>query len=201
VFDTPFFADPSTLILGAITGLVFGFLLQRGGVTRYGTIVGQFLLRDFTVLKVMGTAMIVGGIGVYGMLQLGWIDGLQVKTAVLLGNALGGLIFGVGMALLGYCPGTAVAAVGDGARDVIPGILGMLFGALLFAEVQPWFKTHVLSVADHGKATLATTTGLSPWWFLMGLAVAAVLGFWLLERSERDHGSAAPESGAACRVK
>ncbi|MHC5001987.1 MAG: YeeE/YedE thiosulfate transporter family protein, partial [Planctomycetota bacterium] len=108
------FADPTSLALGAATGLVFGFLLQKGGVTRFQVIVGQFLLKDFTVLKVMLTAIVVGAIGIYGMRAAGMDVPLHVKGTALLANVLGGLIFGVGMAILGYCPGTALAAIGDG---------------------------------------------------------------------------------------
>ena len=86
-----FFADPKTLLLGAITGLVFGFLLQKGGVTRYNVIVNQFRFKDFTVLKTMLTAIVVGAIGIYAMLQLGMIKGLSVKGAELAMNAGGGL--------------------------------------------------------------------------------------------------------------
>lgn len=185
MFDTPFFADPRTLLLGALTGLVFGFLLEKGGVTRYATIVGQFRLRDFTMLKIMLTAVVVGGAGVYGMLQLGWIVGLHVKTALLLGNALGGVIFGVGMVVLGYCPGTGIAAIGSGARDAIPGVVGMLVGAGLYAEVHPWFQAHVLGVGDFGKATLASVTGVSPWVFLAGIAVVSIVFFTWLGRRGR----------------
>jgi hypothetical protein len=64
MFETPFFADPKTLALGALAGLVFGFLLQKGAVGRYETIVGQFLLRDHTMLKVMLSAIVVGGLSV-----------------------------------------------------------------------------------------------------------------------------------------
>lgn len=195
MFDAPFFAEPSALFWGALTGLVFGFLLQKGGVTRFDTIVGQFLLRDFTVAKVMLTAMVVGGVGVYGMLQLGMIEGLHVKAAHLLANGLGGLIFGAGMAVLGYCPGTGVAALGDGSRDAVPGILGMLFGAAVYAETHAWMKAHLLPVGDLGKETFVTASGLSPWWFLAGLAVLAALLFTLLERRER--GLPRPPSGSA----
>lgn len=106
-----FFANPSTILMGGVTGFLFGFLLQKGGVTRYNVIVGQFLLKDFTVLKIMLTAVIVGSVGIYGMRALGLDVNLHVKTTALLGNALGGLIFGAGMAVLGYCPGTAVAGL------------------------------------------------------------------------------------------
>ncbi|NIN68518.1 MAG: YeeE/YedE family protein, partial [Anaerolineae bacterium] len=148
MFDTSFFADPTTLLLGALTGLIFGFLLRKGGLTRFNVIVGQFLLEDFTVLKVMLTAIVIGSTGIYGMFQLGLIDGLHVKAAHLVANALGGLIFGAGMAILGYCPGTGVAALGNGSRDAIAGVAGMLFGAALYAEVYPWAKKHIVGLAD-----------------------------------------------------
>lgn len=185
MFETSFFASPTTLILGAVTGLIFGFLLQKAWVTRFGVIVGQFLLEDFTVLKVIGTAIVVGGAGIYGMVQLGLIQGLHVKAAQLVANAVGGLIFGIGMAILGYCPGTGVAAIGDGSRDAIAGVAGMLFGAALYAEMYPWAKAHILGLADLGKETLLTATGLSPWWFIGGLMVLAVAGFKALEAWEQ----------------
>jgi hypothetical protein len=184
MFDTNFFASPLTLLYGALTGLVFGFLLHRGGVTRFGVIVKQFLLRDFTVLKIMGTAIVVGGIGVYGMLHLGILEGLKVKSSHLVVNAAGGVIFGAGMAILGYCPGTGIAAIGAGSRDAIAGVFGMLFGAAVFAEAYPWIKTTLMPLGDLGKETLVTTTGVSEWWYLAALAIAALLGFLALERWE-----------------
>ena len=62
------------LILSAVFGLVFGVLLQKGGVTNYNVIVNFFRLRDLTVLKVMLTAIVVGGIGVASMMAAGWIE-------------------------------------------------------------------------------------------------------------------------------
>ena len=179
-----FFADPTVLISGAITGFIFGFLLQKGGVTRFNVILGQFLLRDFTVLKIMLTAILVGGIGVYGMRTIGWDVPLHVKNATLAGNLLGGLIFGVGMAVLGYCPGTGVAAIGDGSRHAIFGVLGMLVGAALYAEAYPWMKSEVLGIVDMGKATLPTVSGQSPWWFIVGMMIVSIGVFLILERWE-----------------
>jgi uncharacterized membrane protein YedE/YeeE len=178
------------VLYGALTGLVFGFLLQKGGVTRFGVILGQFLMQDFTVLKVMLTAILVGGAGIYGMRALGLQIDLHVKTAALLAVVAGGLIFGVGMAVLGYCPGTGIAALGDGSRHAAPGILGMLAGGALYAEAFPWLKDHVLGVADLGKETLVTVTSLSPWWFFGGMFALAVVGFSALEAWERRRGPA-----------
>jgi uncharacterized protein len=167
------------LLLGLVTGLVFGFLLQRGGVTKYKIIVGQFLLANFTVLRIMLTAIVVGSIGVLAMHQL-WDVKLHIKEATIWGNILGGGIFGVGMVLLGYCPGTGVAAMADGSRHAIGGVLGMLLGAAIYAEVETWAKEHILSVCTLGKTTLAEQTHISPWFFVIGLAIISMLLFrWL----------------------
>lgn len=170
----PLFANIDVLLLGALTGLVFGFLLQKGKVTRYETIVGQFLLKDFTVLKVMLTAMAVGAVGIYGMLELGMIEGLQIKAAHVVNALAGGAIFGVGMAVLGYCPGTGIAAIGDGAKDAIPGVVGMLVGAAIYAETSGWVSQTLTPIGDLGKVSFADVTGLSPWLFVGLLVVAAL---------------------------
>lgn len=180
-----FFADPKTMALGAVTGLVFGFLLQKAGVTRYNTIVNQFRFRDFTVLKVMLTAIVVGAVGVYAMLQMGMIKGLSVKGAELAMNAGGGAIFGVGMVLLGYCPGTALAAIGQGSRDAIVGVGGALVGAAVYAEAYPFLSRTMEPIGKLGKVTFADVTHASPWWFIAGLAVVAVGLFAVLERHEK----------------
>lgn len=169
------FADPTTLMLGALTGLVFGFLLQKGGVASFNVIVNQFRFIDFTVLKVMMTAIIVGGLGIYGMRAIGMDVAMHIKGTEVLANSLGGLIFGVGMVLLGYCPGTAVAAIGSGSRHAIVGVLGMLVGAAIYAEMYPWVNEHILGVGNIGKVTLAGQMGISPFVILIPLAIIAVI--------------------------
>jgi hypothetical protein len=177
-------SDAKTLVLGGLTGLVFGFLLQRGGLTRFRTILGQVLLRDFTMLRVMLTAMVVGGVGIYGLRAAGMDVTLHVKSTAVLGNALGGLVFGLGMAVLGYCPGTGVAALGDGSRHALPGVLGMLVGAGLYAEAYPWLAANVLRVGTEGKITLPGVTHTSEWLWLGAMASAAVLLFALARAYE-----------------
>ncbi|MAO19659.1 MAG: YeeE/YedE family protein [Phycisphaerae bacterium] len=169
------FADPTTLLLGSLTGLVFGFLLFKGGVASFDVIVNQFRLKDFTVLKVMLTAIIVGGLGIYSMRAMGMDIPLHVKGTELLANTLGGLIFGVGMVILGYCPGTGVAAIGAGSRHAIVGVLGMLVGAGIYAEMYPWLNTHILKVGSIGKVTIPDQIGISPFVLLVPLAIGAVL--------------------------
>jgi uncharacterized membrane protein YedE/YeeE len=120
------------------------------------------------------------------MRSLGFDIGLHVKAAAVLGNLLGGAIFGIGMVVLGYCPGTGVAALGDGRKDATPGLLGMLVGAGLYAEVEPWLAEHVLQVANLGKVTLPGLLGVSPAWIVIGLTVVVAGALIKLEGWERS---------------
>jgi uncharacterized membrane protein YedE/YeeE len=164
------------LVLGLLTGLIFGVLLQKGGVTKYEVIVGQFRLRDFTVLKVMLTAVVVGGAGVYALKALG-LAALHVKPAQMAAVPIGGLIFGTGMALLGYCPGTGVAAAAEGHRDALFGVIGMMAGALIFAEQFALLNRSVLAWANLGPITWPEVTSMPPALLLAILAALAYILF------------------------
>jgi len=83
-------------------GIVFGFALARGGLTRYSNIVGVFRFTNLTVIKFMLTALVVAMIGLYAMKGLGMIQFPNVPETYIAGNVIGGLIFGIGMALTGY---------------------------------------------------------------------------------------------------
>jgi hypothetical protein len=172
-----FFDHPKTLIFGAVFGMLFGFFLRKAKVTRFNTIVGQMLFKDFTMMKVMMTAIIVGGVGVYFMLQTGMLETLQISPATLSSVLIGGSIFGVGMGILGYCPGTSIAALADGSRDVIFGILGMLTAIASFAEIYPWIKTKITLAAPEAKVTLVEVLGVSPWLIFVALSLFAI-GFF-----------------------
>jgi len=189
------FDTPGLIVGGLITGVVFGFLLQKGQVAKYRVIVGQFLFTDYTVLKIMLTAIVVGAVGVWGMLQLGMIQHLHVKPAVLAANAVGGLIFGLGMALLGYCPGTGVAAMGEGSRHARWGFAGMILGAAAFAAAFPFLEKGFMKLGEvavtagdtvNSKVTLTDITGVSPWVYIAALAVISLVVFALIGRWERQ---------------
>jgi uncharacterized membrane protein YedE/YeeE len=172
------------ILLGVLTGFLFGFLLQKGRVSDRRVIVGQFLLRDFTVMRVMLTAIVVGGAGVYAMHAAG-LTKLFVKPAQLAAIVVGGLIFGAGMVLLGYCPGTAVAAAGEGKRDAWWGLLGMVAAAALYAEFAAGFSRSILTWANLGPVTLPELTGIPAWvWFTILAAGAFLLFRWLDKRLE-----------------
>ena len=168
------------LIYGLITGILFGFLLQRAQVLRYDKQLGALRLLDMTIVKFMLSSVLVGMIGVYVLKDLG-LTALSVKPTVLGGNIIGGLIFGIGWALLGYCPGTSLGALGEGRWDGLWGILGMLAGAALFAEVYPTLKATILTWGDYGKITLPEVLGINHWFLILLFVIGGILLFRLFE--------------------
>ncbi len=166
----------NTVAGGLVAGIVFGFLLQKGGVSQFNVIVRQFLFTDFTVIKVMLTAIVVGGLGVYTLNYFDIIPLLDVAVPAHLGVLVGGLLFGVGMATLGLCPGTCVAAAGQGSYDAWFGILGMLKGAAVFITLYPWLKGMHGIILTHA-ATVWQLLGISPFLLLGILLVSTVLFF------------------------
>lgn len=192
------FDAPDKLLLGLATGVVFGVLLQKGRVAKFPVIVGQFLLKDWTVVKIMGTAVVVGAVGVFALVA-GGHAGLHVKPLLLGGVLLGGVLFGAGMVVLGYCPGTSVAACGEGRRDAMAGVLGMFAGALAFVAAWPALQPVIKGLGDEGKVTLPDLTGTSPWLWIAGLAGAGIVGVLLLHGRGRAAGPT-PTSGPGIRV-
>lgn len=162
------------LLLGFLYGLIFGFLLQKGRVAKFRVIVGQFLLKDWTMVKVMLSAVAVGAVGVWVLVAMGKAE-LHIKPAAFGGVVAGALVFGVGMALFGYCPGTGVAACGEGRRDAMVGVLGMICGAFAYVIAFPALQGLINGFGDWGKVTLPQLTGLSPWAFIIPLVVVALL--------------------------
>lgn len=171
----------SLLVLAALFGTAFGFLLHRGRVADYDTIIGQFLLKDFTVLKIMLTAIIVGGVGVFALVQFGYAQ-FHIKPADILAISLGAALFGIGMVLYGYCPGTALAAIGGGSLHALVGVAGMLTGGIAYALSFDWVKATILPVGAMGKIQLPALLGISAPAIFGILIVVALAFFALLER-------------------
>ena len=172
------FSTSSTagLIIAAVFGFIFGILLNKGRVTDYNVIVNFFRLKDLTVPKIMLTAIVVGGLGVFAMNDIGWIEGYHFKSANVLGVILGSGLFGIGMALYGYCPGTAIAAIATGRIHAIVGFFGMLAGGVAYALTFPWVNAHILSVWKLGKVSLPEVTGIpiAIWWIALPVLVGAL---------------------------
>ena len=167
---------PLQLALGLVMGVAFGFLLQRGGVTRYETIMGQLLFRDWTVAKVILTAIATGMIGTYALRRVGLVR-LNIKPASMGATVPGGLLFGIGFGLLGYCPGTMAGAAGQGSLDaLLAGIPGMLIGAALYARLHDVLERNLLHRGAFGDRSLPDALGIraTP---VVALTVAGILAF------------------------
>lgn len=169
------------LIYGFITGLIFGFLLQKGRVLRYDKQLGALRLLDMTIIKFMLTSVLVGMVGIYLLKDLGLV-GLSIKPTMIGANVIGGLIFGAGWGLLGYCPGTSAGALGEGRWDALLGLIGMLLGAALYAEAYPLLKKTVLTWGNLGKITIPQALGLNHWFIIPIFIVGGLALFRWFEK-------------------
>lgn len=183
------FHEPGqALLLGTalLLGLGFGFCLERAGFGSARRLVAVFYLYDMAVVKVMFTAIVTAMTGLTLLAAIGLLDlsSIYVEPTRLPAQALGGLIFGAGFIVGGYCPGTAVAALATGRRDGVAFALGMLAGVASYAELAPGLDAWV---SDGGaEQTLTGTTGVHRlWWtllFIVVLALVARLLAWLERR-------------------
>jgi hypothetical protein len=171
------------LAIGLLIGTGFGFLLQKGGLTSYNVIVGQLLFTDFSVLKTMMTAVITGMIGVHLLKSAGLII-FHPKQGSLGATVIGGLIFGAGFALLGYCPGTVVGAAAQGSFDALfGGIAGITIGAGLFASLYPRLEKGILKKGYFGELTLPELLNAGEWTIIIPLCIMIMVLFIFLEKS------------------
>ncbi|BBO74586.1 hypothetical protein DSCW_20030 [Desulfosarcina widdelii] len=170
-----------SLIYGIVTGILFGFLLQKGHVLRYDKQVGALRLMDMTIFKFMLSAIIVAAIGIYLLKDLGLIQ-LSMKSTSIGAQVIGGMLFGIGWGLLGYCPGTAAGALGEGRIDGLWGILGMLLGGGIYASAFPFMKAYVLPLGNYGKVSLPQLIGINHWIVILVIAAFLILLFRFFEK-------------------
>jgi hypothetical protein len=169
------------LKLGLIMGIVFGFLLQKGGVTRYDVILGQLLLKDWTVVKIMLSAVITGTLGVHWLRSIGYAK-LHPKAGGMGVNVIGGLIFGIGFATLGYCPGIVAGAAGQGSLDALTGgLIGILLGSGIFATVYPKLNKEILNKRKFVHQTLPELFNVDPWVVVIPVVLFLVLVLGVIE--------------------
>lgn len=170
-----------SLLYGLISGILFGVLLQRAEVLRYDRQVGALRLIDMTIFKFMLTAIMVAAVGIYALKDMGLVA-LNLKATSLGGQIVGGTLFGIGWGLLGYCPGTAGGALGEGRLDAAWGLLGMLAGGGVYAAIYPTLKTTVLGLGNLGKVTLPQLTGLPHWAVIAAMVILFLAMFRLFEK-------------------
>lgn len=169
------------ILAPVLIGFGFGFVLQKARLGRYDTIVNVFRFTDLTVIKFLLTALSVGMIGVQALLSLQLVSSVPVAQTYLLGNFGGGLVFGAGMALAGFCPGTVAAGAGEGRLDYIfAGGLGLCAGALCFGLCYSKLFVWLSNPLRLGAITLPQLLGVEPW-LLIGLfcELALLLLYWI----------------------
>lgn len=174
-------AGAAKLITGAIFGLAFGFLLQKGGVGKFNVLIGQLLLQDFTVAKIMLTAIVVGMVGIFPLHHFAKVN-LHIKPTRIGSNFIGGLFFGAGFALIGYCPGTAAAALGQGNWDALFGMAGLVAGSWIFAEFSGALKKTVQKWGDIGKVLVPDLLHAPRGIFVVIVAVLLTAGIFVMEK-------------------
>ena len=170
-------------VVALVLGVAFGFALNKAGLTKYHKIVNQFRLNDMAVLKFMMTALVVTMLGLYPLRALGLITFPTVPATYIVGNLLGGLIFGVGMSLAGFCPGTAAAGAGEGKLDyLIPGALGFLTGAILYGLTYQQVFPPIAKIANYGSVVIPDMWNLNPYLAVFVFALMALVLFYLIDR-------------------
>jgi uncharacterized membrane protein YedE/YeeE len=173
----------TTILTPLVLGVLFGFALNKAGLTRYTKIVNQFRLTDMTVLKFMMTALVVTALGVYPLRLLGLINFPTVPATYIVGNLLGGVIFGVGMSLAGFCPGTLSAGAGEGKLDyLIPGLLGFLVGAVLFGLTYQSVVPPIAKILNYGSVVIPDLWNVNALLAVFVFALMALILFYLIDR-------------------
>lgn len=164
-----------------VAGFFFGYFLEVSGLGSPRKLTAQFTLRDWSVFKVMFTAIVVAAAGLWLFDVLGWhrFDALKTPTPFYWAMALGGALLGAGMAIGGYCPGTSVVGLFSGRLDAVFFMLGMLIGTALFGASFDDLQGLYLAALGPKGQTLSALTGLPTWLLLLLLAGLAAGGFRL----------------------
>jgi uncharacterized protein len=170
-------------LLGLVTGVLFGFLLQKGRVLRFEKQVGAMLLKDMTIFKFMLSAIMVGMAGILFLAQMEVIE-LSRKSMNVGAVLIGGSLFGAGWAIMGFCPGTSLGALGEGRWHALFAILGMLAGAAVYAEIYPFLNDTVIGWKDLGKIGLPDVLNVSQWTIVLLFYIIAFALFFLFERKK-----------------
>jgi hypothetical protein len=175
---------------GLLLGMAFGFILERAGFGNPNKLTGQFRLTDWSVFKVMFTAIVFAAVGLLVLESFGLVDSasLFVPPAFLGAAALGGAFVGAGFAIGGYCPGTSVVGLMSGRIDAGIFLFGLLLGTVIFAGIYPSIE-FLTSLGEYTTAdTLTDAFNISGLAIDMGMVVAAIgvfiLGSWMEKKSK-----------------
>jgi uncharacterized membrane protein YedE/YeeE len=161
-----------TLIYGLLVGMAMGALIQRVGASSPRMILAALRLEDLTIIKFMATTIAVGTVAAY-LLDFAMPMHFDVKLTYVLGVAIGGLIFGAGFAIGGYCPGTCVVGIAEGRKDGLVALLGGVVGALVFTLAYAFIETPLMKPLVYGKITWADVLHVPP--IFLAIVLSATL--------------------------
>ena len=179
------------LLAAAVVGLGFGAALERAGLGSAPKLAGQFTLADFTVFRVLFSAIVTAMLGAFWLSRLGLLDlaRVHVPPTWIVPQLLGGAIFGVGFAIAGLCPGTACVSAATGRGDGLATVAGFLVGTAAAGVALP----HAWSLYERtprGTLLLPDALGVSHGAVAMGVTLVALAGFaatrWLDARRLRS---------------
>ncbi len=185
-YETGTLNGPEGLLTATLIGLAFGFWLERAGFGSSRKLTAIFYLRDFAVLKVMFTAIATAAVGIAVLSAFGAVElnAIYRPATYLWPQIVGGLLFGAGFVVGGYCPGTSLVGLASGKLDAAFFFIGALAGSLLFAAAYPALANFAVSGA-HGVSSLSELLGLSRGALAVLVAIVALGAFLAAERIER----------------
>lgn len=170
------------LLWGLLAGIAFGYILQRVGALEYDNILNMLRLQDLRIAQFMFFSIAVSLIGIFSLhaLGIGIITVLEFHPAVI----MGGLVFGVGFALAGYCPGTIFGAMAEGKKDALFVFAGALVGTLSYTFLHDPLQP-LVERGNLGPLTFNKLLGLSPLLTALLFATAITAGMFLIDKLPR----------------
>jgi uncharacterized membrane protein YedE/YeeE len=175
------------MVVATLTlGFLFGAILQYANLNKFDVISGLALRENFAVPKAIALSIGIGVILLSIQIALGMAS-YHVKPFILGGLLIGGLLFGAGMAFLGYCPGTLAISFGEGSIDALIGIIGGLFGGLVYTIVLPYIKP--ILGPDFGAMSLNSVIGTNTLFFIVTLiagTIFSVAAFYLHKKDKNQ---------------
>ncbi len=183
-----YISDNMNLWLALLIGIGFGFVLERGGLGNAKKLIGQFLLKDFVVFKVMFTAIITAMLGLFYLSYFGLInmDLIAFPDNHLLAQLIGGLVLGAGFAMAGYCPGTTIVGMATGKIDALVCFVALFIGTWLFMLCFDWLEP-IYNQNQFGTAKLHELWSVAFGTVTAALTLLAVIIFYFLERMQSNH--------------
>jgi hypothetical protein len=188
------FSNVATMGLALALGAGFGFCLERAGFGSARKLTAVFYFYDMAVVKVMFTAIVTAMVGLFVLSAAGLMDlsELYLEPTNLAAQGLGGLVFGAGFMIGGYCPGTSMAALATGRKDGLVFALGMLAGVTGFAEFTPGIDAWI-KAGSQGEMTLPSVTGVSMGWWALAFVAFLAFAAWGMSRLEKIFAGLRPQ--------